>query len=31
MVLGGRGLWIQEEGDYSFSREGIMDSGERGL
>ena len=31
MVLGGRELWIQEDGDYGFRREGIMDSGGRGL
>ena len=31
MVLGGMGLWIQEDGDYGFRREGIMDSGGRGL
>ena len=31
MVLGGMGLWIQEEEDYGFRWDGIMDSGGRGL
>ena len=31
MVLVGRGLWIQEEEDYGFRREGIMVLGGRGL
>ena len=31
MVLGGMGLWIQEEEDYDFRRKRIMDSEGRGL
>ena len=31
MDLGGRGLWIHEGGDYGFRREGIRNSGGKGI